>query len=135
MGNIHGRFEPENSTEEALLIGSHMDTVIDAGIYDGSLGIISAISALKVLKVTGKLQRLTRPVEVIAFSDEEGVRFQTTFLGSAAVAGTLPESILQVSDKRLSFSRKPTKLFYEWSTDAVYILYSISSVVLQCKMF
>jgi len=99
MGNIHGRFEPENSTKEALLIGSHMDTVIDAGMYDGSLGIISAISALKVLKITGKLQRLTRPVEVIAFSDEEGVRFQTTFLGSAAVAGTLPESILQVSDK------------------------------------
>ncbi|OEL19347.1 putative allantoate deiminase [Dichanthelium oligosanthes] len=99
MGNIHGRFEPANSTKEALLIGSHMDTVIDAGMYDGSLGIICAISALKVLKVTGKLQRLTRPVEVIAFSDEEGVRFQTTFLGSAAVAGTLPESILQVSDK------------------------------------
>ncbi|CAN6163166.1 unnamed protein product [Urochloa humidicola] len=99
MGNIHGRFEPANSTKEALLMGSHMDTVIDAGMYDGSLGIICAISALKVLKVTGKLQRLTRPVEVIAFSDEEGVRFQTTFLGSAAVAGTLPESILQVSDK------------------------------------
>uniref|UniRef100_A0A0D9WT05 allantoate deiminase n=1 Tax=Leersia perrieri TaxID=77586 RepID=A0A0D9WT05_9ORYZ len=99
MGNIHGRFEPTNSTKEALLIGSHMDTVIDAGMYDGSLGIICAISALKVLKLTGKLQRLTRPVEVIAFSDEEGVRFQTTFLGSAAVAGTLPESILRVSDK------------------------------------
>ncbi|VAI92409.1 unnamed protein product [Triticum turgidum subsp. durum] len=77
MGNIHGRFEPSNSTEKALLIGSHMDTVIDAGMYDGALGIICAISALKVLRVTGKLQRLTRPVEVIAFSDEEGVRFQT----------------------------------------------------------
>jgi hypothetical protein len=51
--------------------------------------------------------------QVIAFSDEEGVRFQTTFLGSAAVAGTLPESILQVSDKRLFFSRKPTELFHE----------------------
>uniref|UniRef100_A0A0E0LEE8 allantoate deiminase n=1 Tax=Oryza punctata TaxID=4537 RepID=A0A0E0LEE8_ORYPU len=99
MGNIHGRFEPTNSTKDALLIGSHMDTVIDAGMYDGALGIICAISALKVLKVTGRLQRLTKPVEVIAFSDEEGVRFQTTFLGSAAVAGTLPESILQVSDK------------------------------------
>ncbi|EMS60014.1 Allantoate deiminase, chloroplastic [Triticum urartu] len=101
MGNIHGRFEPSNSTDKALLIGSHMDTVIDAGMYDGALGIICAISALKVLRVTGKLQRLTRPVEVIAFSDEEGVRFQTTFLGSAAVAGILPESILQVSDKSL----------------------------------
>jgi allantoate deiminase len=99
MGTIHGRFEPANSTREALLFGSHMDTVIDAGMYDGSLGIICAISALKVFKATGELQRLSRPVEVIAFSDEEGVRFQTTFLGIAAVAGTLPESILQVSDK------------------------------------
>lgn len=45
----------------------NQDTVIDAGIYDGSLGIICAISALKVLKVTGKLQRLTRPVEVTEF--------------------------------------------------------------------
>lgn len=44
------------------------DTVIDAGMYDGALGIICAISALKVLKVTGKLQRLTRPVEVRQFS-------------------------------------------------------------------
>ncbi|KAM3210684.1 hypothetical protein ACQJBY_064574 [Aegilops geniculata] len=93
MGNIHGGFEPSNLTDKALLIGSHMDTVIDAGMYEGALGIIRAISALKVLRVTGKLRRLTRPVEVIAFSDEEGVRFQTTFLGSAAVAGILPESI------------------------------------------
>jgi hypothetical protein len=96
MGNIHGRFEPANSTDKALLIGSHMvrtincvfravilsvikepsliknvlyqDTVIDAGMYDGALGIVCAISALKVLKVTGKLERLTRPVEVREFS-------------------------------------------------------------------
>lgn len=51
--------------------------------------------------------------QVIAFSDEEGVRFQTTFLGSAAVAGILPESILQVSDKRLPFLHKPTGLRFE----------------------
>jgi len=68
MGNIHGRFEPSNSTDKALLIGSHMDTVIDAGMYDGALGIICSISAMKVLRVTGKLQRLTRPVEVRKFS-------------------------------------------------------------------
>ena len=109
MGNIHGRFEPTNSTKEALLIGSHMvrlfsfvllfcyfsilmvtqysnkplidtfpplrkqDTVVDAGMYDGSLGIICAISALKVLKVAGKLQRLTRPVEVREFSSVSSI--------------------------------------------------------------
>ncbi|KAL0912274.1 hypothetical protein M5K25_018236 [Dendrobium thyrsiflorum] len=99
MGNVHGRVGGVNATAEALLIGSHMDTVIDAGMYDGSLGIICAISALKVLKVSGKLGKLSRPVEVIAFSDEEGVRFQTTFLGSAAVAGILPATALKITDK------------------------------------
>ncbi|KAH7654550.1 Amidase carbamoylase-type protein [Dioscorea alata] len=99
MGNVHGRTESVNPTAEALLIGSHLDTVIDAGMYDGASGIICAISALKVLKNTGKLDELVRPVEVIAFSDEEGVRFQTTFLGSAAIAGILPESALKISDK------------------------------------
>ncbi|CAI0401479.1 unnamed protein product [Linum tenue] len=75
------------------------DTVIDAGIFDGSLGIISAISALKVLKETARLEKLKRPVEIIAFSDEEGVRFQSTFLGSAALAGVLPASALNTTDK------------------------------------
>ncbi|KAF5729231.1 allantoate deiminase isoform X2 [Tripterygium wilfordii] len=100
MGNVHGRVEGMNKTAEALLIGSHLDTVVDAGIYDGSLGIISAISALKFLKRDGQLGKLQRPVEVIAFSDEEGVRFQSTFLGSAAIAGSLPVSALNISDKR-----------------------------------
>ncbi|KAI0498963.1 hypothetical protein KFK09_019861 [Dendrobium nobile] len=99
MGNVHGRAGGVNATAEALLIGSHMDTVIDAGMFDGSLGIICAVSALKVLKVSEKLGKLSRPVEVIAFSDEEGVRFQTTFLGSAAMAGILPATALKITDK------------------------------------
>ncbi|KAI6704233.1 hypothetical protein NL676_013369 [Syzygium grande] len=99
MGNVHGRIEGINATSKAILIGSHLDTVVDAGIFDGSLGVVSAISALKALKARGKLGNLLRPVEVIAFSDEEGVRFQSTFLGSAAVAGILPASALHFSDK------------------------------------
>ncbi|XP_042477318.1 allantoate deiminase 2 [Macadamia integrifolia] len=99
MGNIHGRTDGMNASAEALLVGSHLDTVIDAGIYDGSLGIVCALSALKVLKTTGNIEKLKRPVEVIAFSDEEGVRFQTTFLGSGAIAGILPASVLWITDK------------------------------------
>lgn len=99
MGNVHGRVDGINASSKAILIGSHLDTVVDAGIFDGSLGVVSAISALKVLNARGKLGNLLRPVEVIAFSDEEGVRFQSTFLGSAAVAGILPASALQFSDK------------------------------------
>ncbi|XP_038980487.1 allantoate deiminase 2-like isoform X3 [Phoenix dactylifera] len=64
MGNLHGRTNAINATAETLLIGSHLDTVVDAGKYDGSLGIVCAISALKVLKVKGKLEKLYRPVEV-----------------------------------------------------------------------
>ncbi|KAF5935997.1 hypothetical protein HYC85_027126, partial [Camellia sinensis] len=99
MGNVHGRVDGMNSSAKSLLIGSHLDTVIDAGIFDGALGIISALSALKVLNINGQLKKLKRPVEVIAFSDEEGVRFQSTFLGSAAIAGFLPVSALQIQDK------------------------------------
>ncbi|KAH9316274.1 hypothetical protein KI387_024901, partial [Taxus chinensis] len=99
MGNVHGRTNGANASHPALLIGSHLDTVVDAGMYDGSLGIICALAAIKALKISGKLEELPRPVEVIAFSDEEGVRFHSTFLGSAAIAGILPEDILRVSDK------------------------------------
>lgn len=99
MGNVHGRFEGKNASARTLLIGSHLDTVVDAGMFDGSLGIISAVSAVKALKSNEKLGELRRPVEIIAFSDEEGVRFQSTFLGSAALAGILPVSALQISDK------------------------------------
>ncbi|KAK9152207.1 hypothetical protein Syun_010516 [Stephania yunnanensis] len=99
MGNVHGRVEGMNSSAEALLIGSHLDTVVDAGIFDGSLGVVCAISALKALNVSGRSKNLERPIEVIAFSDEEGVRFQTTFLGSAGIAGSLQSSVLQISDR------------------------------------
>jgi allantoate deiminase len=77
-----------------------MDTVIDAGRYDGALGIVTAIAAVKVLKIEGKLQQFPRPIEIIAFSDEEGIRFQTTFLGSSAIAGTFQPKHLKNVDAR-----------------------------------
>ncbi|KAK4347529.1 hypothetical protein RND71_033868 [Anisodus tanguticus] len=100
MGNVHDLFHlstllvrdaAEESDIEYFVL--QQDTVIDVGFFDGSLGIICAISALKALNSSGRLGKLQRPVEVIAFSDEEGVRFQSTFLGSAAIAGILPVSV------------------------------------------
>nr|POF10672.1 allantoate deiminase [Quercus suber] len=85
LGNLHGRVEGMNASAEALLIGSHLDTVVDAGIFNGF--------------VNGTMGKLRQPIEVIAFSDEEGVRFHSTFLGSAALAGVLPVTALQISDK------------------------------------
>ncbi|GKE84627.1 allantoate deiminase 2, partial [Tanacetum coccineum] len=78
----------------------YFDTVVDAGLFDGALGVISAISALKMLNVTERLRHLKHPVEIITFCDEEGVRFQSTFLGSTAIAGVFPVSTLRVPDKR-----------------------------------
>ncbi|KAA8538846.1 hypothetical protein F0562_025538 [Nyssa sinensis] len=99
MGNVHGRVEGMNASVRALLIGSHLDTVIEVKIFDGSLGFISALFALKVLNITRRLGKPSRLVKVIAFRDEEGVKFQSTFLGNATIAGILLVSTLQICDK------------------------------------
>lgn len=84
MGNVHGRIEGQDAGDgDVIMIGSHYDTVVDAGKYDGALGIVAAISAVKEIlanhnfkdKPGGPFQL---PVEVVAFSDEDGARFQVT---------------------------------------------------------
>ena len=67
------------------MMGSHLDTVRDAGKYDGMLGVITAIECVQALNAAGK--RLPFAIEIVGFGDEEGVRFGTTLLGSRAVAG------------------------------------------------
>ncbi|GAQ83425.1 Allantoate amidohydrolase [Klebsormidium nitens] len=99
MGNVHGRVDAPNSTAPALLLGSHFDTVIDAGKYDGTLGVITSIAAVKGLLQGGHTASLLkRPIELVAFCDEEGVRFGSTFLGSRAIAGGFNPKILDVTD-------------------------------------
>lgn len=99
VGNVHGRVDGLNPLAPAILLGSHLDTVLDAGKFDGALGIICAIAAIKALLLEGGAKRLQRPVEVIAFSDEEGVRFQSTFLGSTAITGKFPSDMLHATDR------------------------------------
>jgi allantoate deiminase len=81
VGNVIGRREGGPGT---LLLGSHLDTVVDAGRYDGALGVLAAIAAVE------RAGDLPHAVEVYGFADEEGVRFPTAYLGSGAVAGALP---------------------------------------------
>ena len=83
-GNQCGRVEGREPGLPALLLGSHIDTVPDAGRYDGMLGVLLAIA------VAGRLDAGTLPfaIEVVAFSDEEGTRFGTALLGSRALSGT-----------------------------------------------
>ena len=97
IGNVIGRYEGDRSKLPALLLGSHFDTVRNAGNWDGPLGIITAIACVASLNARGK--RLPFAIEVIGFADEEGARFNSTLLGSRAVAGTFNESVLSTRDR------------------------------------
>jgi allantoate deiminase len=98
LNNIIGRYEGSKPDAPVLLIGSHLDTVIDGGKYDGMLGVISGIEIIRVLYENDT--RLENPLEIIGFCDEEGVRFHSTFLGSKAIAGTFSEESLQLKDEK-----------------------------------
>jgi allantoate deiminase len=89
-GNLIGRRE---GGEQTLLLGSHLDTVIDAGRYDGPLGVLAAISVVE------RLPDLPFAVEVVGFADEEGVRYPTSFLGASALAGRFPPGWLGLADR------------------------------------
>lgn len=97
VGNVCGRYEGERPGAPCLMLGSHYDTVRDAGKWDGPLGVITAISCVADLDRRGK--RLPFAIEVVGFADEEGVRFASTLLGSRAVAGTFDESVLNTRDR------------------------------------
>src|SRR6187200_2675897 len=92
IGNVCGRYEGEQAGAPCLMLGSHYDTVRDAGKWDGPLGVITAIACVADLNRRGK--RLPFAIEVIGFADEEGVRYASTLLGSRAVAGTFDDSVL-----------------------------------------
>ena len=96
IGNAGGRYEGNRPGLPCLMLGSHLDTVRDAGKYDGMLGVISAIECVSFLN--SKNNRLPFAIEVIGFGDEEGVRFGTTLLGSRAVAGTFDMDVLEAKD-------------------------------------
>jgi allantoate deiminase len=96
IGNVVGRYEGDRSKLPALLLGSHFDTVRNAGKWDGPLGIVTAIAC--VAELNRRRKRLPFAIEVAAFADEEGVRFASTLLGSRAVAGTFDESVLSARD-------------------------------------
>ena len=96
IGNVVGRYEGERTGAPCLMLGSHLDTVRDAGRYDGMLGVVTAIECVAALN--GRPRRLPFAVEVVGFGDEEGVRFGTTMLGSRAIAGALDPASLQARD-------------------------------------
>ena len=86
VGNVFGIWQsPDNAGQAALLIGSHIDTVIDAGIYDGCYGVLAGLEVIETLKASGRSP--SRPVAVAAFTNEEGVRYTPDMMGSLVHAG------------------------------------------------
>jgi allantoate deiminase len=96
VGNVVGRYEGKRTGLPCLMLGSHLDTVRDAGKYDGMLGVVAGIECVASLHAGGR--RLPFAVEVVGFADEEGVRFNATLLGSRAVAGTFDPANLDRVD-------------------------------------
>ncbi len=96
-GNLIGRYEGADPDAPAIVLGSHLDSVIMAGKYDGPLGVLSAIDCVRSLVQRGV--RLRNPVEVACFADEEGVRFHSTYLGSRALAGTFNMDLFERPDR------------------------------------
>jgi allantoate deiminase len=96
LGNVVGRYEGTRPGAPAIMTGSHMDTVVDAGKYDGLFGVLAPIACVAELHAQGR--RLAFPLEVIAFGDEEGVRFGTSMMGSKALAGRFDASVLETRD-------------------------------------
>ena len=92
IGNVIGRVDGAEPGAPALLLGSHLDTVPDAGRYDGALGVLAAIAVVERLSDTAR--RFPFALEVVAFADEEGSRFGTAFLGSSVLAGSFDRNAL-----------------------------------------
>lgn len=97
VGNLVGRYEGARPGARALVLGSHLDTVRDAGRFDGALGVLCGLAAVELLAARG--ERLPFAVEVVAFADEEGLRYGTAYLGSAAFTGTLEPRTLELVDE------------------------------------
>jgi allantoate deiminase len=109
IGNAAGRYEGERPGLPCLMLGSHLDTVRDAGRYDGMLGVVTAIECVSFLN--SKEKRLPFAIEVVGFGDEEGVRFGTTLLGSRAVAGIFDRGSLEAKDQNAKTMRDALREF------------------------
>lgn len=94
VGNLRGVWQPPDASRKRLVLGSHIDTVPDAGAFDGVLGVVLAVELVEFAKQV----KLPLALEIIAFSEEEGVRYGVPFMGSRAVAGRFDAAMLAMRD-------------------------------------
>ncbi len=97
IGNVRGRWVSKIANAKTLIIASHIDTVVNAGKFDGPLGVIMGLDMIE--NIANSKIELPFNIELIAFADEEGVRFHTTYLGSKVVAGSFDKTLLSRTDK------------------------------------
>lgn len=96
MGNLIGRQASAQPGARTLLLGSHLDTVRDAGKYDGVLGVMVALACLE--RLHARAERLPFAVELLCFADEEGLRYPSIYLGSKAMTGAFQPQDLDLRD-------------------------------------
>ncbi|MGQ7279724.1 Zn-dependent hydrolase [Brevibacillus thermoruber] len=96
-GNLIGRKEGRNPQAPVVLVGSHLDSVFNGGNFDGPLGVLAGVEVLQTMNEQGVTTE--HPIEVIAFTDEEGARFSYGMIGSRAIAGLLKREELEQRDK------------------------------------
>ncbi|RKR83811.1 allantoate deiminase [Mucilaginibacter gracilis] len=97
IGNVRAFLKSDNPDAKTFVIASHIDTVVNAGKFDGPLGVLVGLDIVEHL-IASKT-KLPFNIELIAFSDEEGVRYHTTYLGSKVVAGSFDDGLLSKTDK------------------------------------
>ena len=112
IGNIHGIWEPDGATGDAVVMGSHIDTVIDAGILDGCYGVLSGLAVIEAMQAAGF--RPARPLAVAAYTNEEGVRFAPDMMGSLVAAGGLgvEEALATVGSDGLTLGAELARIGY-----------------------
>ncbi len=96
VGNVIGRYEAQQPGAKTLLLGSHLDTVQNAGRYDGILGVMIALICIE--RLHARTERLPFAIEVLAFADEEGLRYHSAYIGSSAITGTFDPEVLHLTD-------------------------------------
>lgn len=122
IGNIFGIWQTEENRKEApLMIGSHIDTVINAGQYDGCYGVLTGIEIVRTLKE--QKAALKRPLVVGAFTNEEGVRYQPDMMGSLVYAGdlSLDEALDSVGTDGTILRDELTRIEYGGTVDPGFI--------------
>ena len=130
MGTVRGRYGAHGGSQRnsrTLLVGSHIDSVVDAGRFDGTLGVIAGILAVEEIARRGI--ELPFGIDVLAFGDEEGVRFPTTLLSSLAVSGVLDQGNLDASDQKGITVRQALRDFHGGDPDLTDLAYRPEDVV------